>query len=239
MDFGPRIICTPAERRFVTREGTHPLDLFTPTMNACTSRAPRFVHTDNTHMASVLIFIDGVAINEGTPDVRAGYGLHYDPSQRGISCSLENINGHVRTGNRAELRAAVAALQVRFWPGEGFRRIVIGTDSDYVVTGACEWYSSWQQRGWRTSRGETVRNRDLWEMLFAEIEKWERMGIRVQFYLVKRELNTEADRCARRGAVSLGIPVLISALAELFSRMKEERNVSNEFVELIGISFPA
>ncbi|KIJ14295.1 hypothetical protein PAXINDRAFT_79637 [Paxillus involutus ATCC 200175] len=208
-------------------------------MNACTSRAPRFVHTDNTHMASVLIFIDGVAINEGTPDVRAGYGLHYDPSQRGISCSLENINGHVRTGNRAGLRAAVAALQVRFWPGEGFRRIVIGTDSDYVVTGACEWYSSWQQRGWRTSRGETVRNRDLWEMLFAEIEKWERMGIRVQFYLVKRELNTEADRCARRGAVSLGIPVLISALAELFSRMKEERNVSNEFVELIGISFPA
>ncbi|KIJ62755.1 hypothetical protein HYDPIDRAFT_29911 [Hydnomerulius pinastri MD-312] len=117
MNFGPRILCTPAERRFVTHDGTHPLDLFTPALNACTIRAPRFVHTDNTHMASVLIFIDGVAINENTADVRAGYGLYIDPAGRGIASPLENVPGHARTANRAELRAAVAALKARFWPG--------------------------------------------------------------------------------------------------------------------------
>ncbi|KAH7928051.1 ribonuclease H-like protein [Leucogyrophana mollusca] len=216
--FGPRINCEAADRRFVTHEGTHPLDLFTPAMNISTVVEPRWVHTDNTHLASVLIFIKGAAVNDDQPNARAGCGLVFRPGVRGFSFSLENIPGHPRTSNRAELRAAVAALQIRYWNGEGFKRIVIGTDADYVVRGVCEWMSSWCQRGWRTSRGEAVKNRDLWEKLMAEIERWEAMGVRVQFYLLKKEWNIDANRCAKQAA--------------------EETEVPDTFTETIYISAP-
>ncbi|KAG0705721.1 ribonuclease H-like domain-containing protein [Suillus ampliporus] len=198
---GPPISGAAARRRFVVREGTHPLDLFVPAINACTARAPRFIHTDVTHLASVLIFVDGAAVNENTPDARAGCGLYFEPGTTGISMQLENIPGHARTRNRAELRAAIAALQLRVWPGEGFMRVVIGTHAEYVVNGVCQWVPSWKQRGWKTRRGEAVKNRDLWEMLLEAIEKSEADGIRVQFYLLKKEWNTEASGCARRAAV--------------------------------------
>ncbi|KAF9223450.1 hypothetical protein BS17DRAFT_767313 [Gyrodon lividus] len=111
-NFGPRIIYTPAARRFVTREGTHPLDLFTPALNACTARAPHFVHTDNTRMASVLIFLDGVAINEGRAcGIRGCITIH----RRG------GFHAHWRTsvdthGRRTELSYA---LQVRSGQAKG------------------------------------------------------------------------------------------------------------------------
>lgn len=154
-------------------------------------------------MASILIFTDGIAINENTPDQRAGCGLYFVPGTRGIGQPLEDVPGHTRTTNRAELRAALIALSIRFWPGEGFRRIVIGASSEYVVKGVCEWSEAWRRRGWRTSRGTAVTNRDLWEMLFAKVEEFEQTGIEVQFYLLKKEWNTEAAGRAMEAAVRI------------------------------------
>jgi ribonuclease HI len=42
------------------------------------------------------------------------------------------------TSNRAEMLAVINALLIHFWMGEGFERIVIATDSEYVVRGICE-----------------------------------------------------------------------------------------------------
>lgn len=205
-NYGPPINATAAQRRFAVHEGTHPLDLFVPAINACTIRQPRFIHTDVTRQDSVLLFVDGAVVNENTPDARAGCGVYVQPGTTGISIPLENIPGHARTRNRAELRAAIEALRARIWPGEGFMRIVIGTHAEYVVNGVCQWVPSWKQRRWKTSRGEAVKNRDLWEMLLTDIEKWEAMGIRVQFYLLKKEWNTKASDCARRGAEVVDVP---------------------------------
>lgn len=200
--FGPPIQCTAEQRQFKTHSpDTHPLDLFTPAINLCSIPAPRFVYTDNTHMASILIFTDGAAVNESTPDQRAGFGLYFVPGTRGFGQAVENVPGHVRNTNRAELRAALAGLTIRFWPGEGFRRVVIGASSEYVVKGVCEWSETWRQRGWRTSRGTAVTNRDLWEMLFARIDEFEEMGIKVQFYLLKSQWNKEAADRAMEAAV--------------------------------------
>lgn len=207
--FGPPIQCTAEQRQFKTHSpDTHPLDLFTPAINICSIPAPRFVHTDNTHMASILIFTDGAAVNENTPDQRAGFGLYFVPGTRGFGQAVENVPGHACNTNRAELRAALAALTIRFWPGEGFRRIVIGASSEYVVKGVCEWSDNWRRRGWRTSRGTVVTNRDLWEMLFARIDEFEESGIKVQFYLLKSQWNKVAADRAVEAAVRVCFPRL-------------------------------
>ncbi|KAH6842700.1 hypothetical protein B0I37DRAFT_417862 [Chaetomium sp. MPI-CAGE-AT-0009] len=47
------------------------------------------------------------------------------------------------TSNRAKLRAVIGALQFRAWGGEGWRRVVVLTDLEYVVWGATLWLPRW------------------------------------------------------------------------------------------------
>ncbi|KAF8533779.1 ribonuclease H-like domain-containing protein, partial [Trichophaea hybrida] len=67
--------------------------------------------------------------------------------------------------NRAELRAAILGLGLRVWSGEGLSSVVMATDSEYVVNGACDWIKKWRSNGWVTALGGKVVNQDLWEML--------------------------------------------------------------------------
>jgi ribonuclease HI len=46
--------------------------------------------------------------------------------------------------------------------------VEIVSDSNYVVK--CfhdKWHIGWLRRGWKNSQGQPVKNRDLWEELFA------------------------------------------------------------------------
>jgi ribonuclease HI len=45
------------------------------------------------------------------------------------------------------------------------RSVGIYTDSSYVIRGITEWIWGWRKRGWTTSTGDDVSNRDLWEWL--------------------------------------------------------------------------
>ncbi len=65
------------------------------------------------------------------------------------------------TNNRMELRAAIEALRALRRPA----RVTLTTDSEYLRLGITEWLPTWRARGWRTSSGGAVRNRDLWEEL--------------------------------------------------------------------------
>ena len=42
---------------------------------------------------------------------------------------------------------------------------MIRTDSRYLIDGLQKWMAGWKRKGWRTSSGGPVLNRDLWEQL--------------------------------------------------------------------------
>lgn len=65
------------------------------------------------------------------------------------------------TNNRMELMATIAALEAL----RGSCDVVLTTDSQYVRQGITEWLPGWVRRGWKTSGGGAVKNRDLWERL--------------------------------------------------------------------------
>ncbi len=67
------------------------------------------------------------------------------------------------TNNRMELMAAIAALEALREPCD----VVLTTDSQYVRQGITLWMANWVLRGWKTSGGDAVKNRDLWERLHA------------------------------------------------------------------------
>ncbi|KAK1754013.1 ribonuclease H [Echria macrotheca] len=100
------------------------------------------------------------------------------------------------TSNRAKLRAVIAALQFRPWDAEGWRRVVILTDLEYIVNGATLWLPKWVKRRWRKPRaggGGKYLNRDLWEELQARIDELRARGCEVSFWLVKRDDERESE----------------------------------------------
>jgi ribonuclease HI len=67
------------------------------------------------------------------------------------------------TNNRMALRGATTAL--RLLAGKGNRlRVLIVSDSEYLVKGMREWVSGWSSRGW-TRKGGPIENLGLWQDL--------------------------------------------------------------------------
>jgi ribonuclease HI len=97
-------------------------------------------------------------------------------------------------------------LRFRYWPGEGFHTLVIATDSEYVVEGATNWTRTWVRNGWVKRGGVAVKNRDLWEALLGEIEKYKDEGMAVELWRVPREWNMVADAAAKQAAAEEDAP---------------------------------
>jgi len=62
------------------------------------------------------------------------------------------------TNNRMEMLAAIEALKA-IEPGP---KILLHTDSKYVMDGINEWIHGWKKRGWKTASKKPVKNKDLW-----------------------------------------------------------------------------
>jgi len=116
----------------------------------------------------VEIFTDGACSGNPGP---GGYGaiLRYGRETKEISgCQPQTTN------NRMEMMAVIEALRLIKRPS----KIIVRTDSNYVIKGMTEWIFGWVRRNWVNSKKKPVLNRDLWEILLAlskshEIEwKW-------------------------------------------------------------------
>jgi ribonuclease HI len=105
-----------------------------------------------------------------------------------------------QTNNRAELRAAIAALELRDWRTERLSGLVIATTSPYVFYGATQRVKTWVADGqWKDPKGVPVTNRDLLEYLFCEIIMMHIRGFEVEFRLTDNECNTVAEGLAKEG----------------------------------------
>lgn len=103
----------------------------------------------------VEIYCDGAC--SGNPGV-GGWGtiLRFGTTEKELS-GAEGMT----TNNRMELTAAIKGLEALTRPC----RVVVTTDSQYLVKGMTEWLPGWVRKGWVNSKKEPVVNRDLWERL--------------------------------------------------------------------------
>ena len=62
------------------------------------------------------------------------------------------------TNNRMELMGPIAALEAL--AGKAGLRILLTSDSQYVIKGMSEWLKGWKRRAWKD-----VKNPDLWQRL--------------------------------------------------------------------------
>lgn len=110
-------------------------------------------------MDAIAIFTDGACSGNPGPGGWGAIVARPDGTVRELG------GGEPRTtNNRMEMLAAVAALEsVADAPAPA----VVCTDSTYMISGVTKWMPAWKRRGWLSSTGEPVLNRDLWERLDA------------------------------------------------------------------------
>ncbi len=115
------------------------------------------------------IYIDGACV--GNPG-KGGWAVLVVENNR-IITTLKGFERET-TNNRMELTALLKALEwIKKENLKGVKIEICG-DSEYVIKGLTLWMPSWIKRGFRTSSGTPVKNRDLWEKLhslFEEIAK--------------------------------------------------------------------
>lgn len=116
----------------------------------------------------ILIWSDGAS--RGNPG-QGGWGVVIVSQEKEV-VELGGREEHT-TNNRMELTGAISALS--FVSKNNFataEKILIHTDSSYVINGITKWVHGWRKNNWLTSQKEEVSNRDLWEKLFSlTIEK--------------------------------------------------------------------
>lgn len=89
------------------------------------------------------------------------------PGGWGVLLRFKNVektlkgNEKETTNNRMELQAAIAALETLTRPC----KIILTTDSRYVMDGIQQWLPDWKKRGWKTAGKKPVKNEDLWRKL--------------------------------------------------------------------------
>ena len=128
-----------------------------------------------------------------------------NPGPGGWGCLLE-WGDHTRelfggenptTNNRMELTAVIEGL--RSLNRRCHIRIV--TDSVYVKDGVTSWMANWKRNGWMTKARKPVKNRDLWELLDAELASHD-----VEWEWVKGHAghpgNERADELANAGVLA-------------------------------------
>ena len=106
-------------------------------------------------MMEVEAFTDGACLGNPGPGGWAAL-LRAGGSERMVAGS-----DAATTNNRMELMAAIGALEAL----KRACKVVLVTDSRYVIQGIEEWVPKWRANGWRTADKKPVKNQDLWQRL--------------------------------------------------------------------------
>lgn len=114
--------------------------------------------------SSVLIFSDGACSGNPGP---GGWGSIVALPD-GTVHELGGGNKET-TNNRMEMTAAIRALAMI--NGGSSSKIVLYTDSTYLIKGITQWIWGWRSRGWKNAEGQDVANRELWEELLREVTR--------------------------------------------------------------------
>ena len=132
----------------------------------------------------VRIFTDGACSENPGP---GGWAAVFNTSDK---CYTISGNEQLTTNNRMELRAVIETYKkiIRLFKKNQRRDIEydIYSDSAYVVnTINRNWLEVWQTNNWQTTKGDDVKNKDLWqefnELRFTTM----RLGIGVTLNKIK------------------------------------------------------
>ena len=137
----------------------------------------------------IKIYTDGSCI--GNPGTGGWAAIIFKNNEKKILKGSKDLT----TNNQMELTATIKALEYISTKD----KIQIYTDSKYVKQGITEWITKWKINGWKTSKKEEVKNKDLWLELDNLTSKNSIEWVWVKAHS-DNDLNNEVDLLARKEA---------------------------------------
>ncbi len=144
-----------------------------------------------------------------------------NPGPGGWGTRVEFANGQVHelggrdtatTNNRMEMQAAIAALEFLNETDVDSGSVILHTDSEYLKNGITKWIKGWKRKGWKTSAGKPVLNKDLWQQLDQLTQSLSEENLAVDWRYVRGHAgnpgNERCDEIAR--AFSHSSPINLS-----------------------------
>lgn len=148
-----------------------------------------FAAEEGTPASRIVVATDGSCLGNPGP---GGWAWYVDSHRWQAGASVSTTN------NQMELQAVLEAL--RSLPRDA--TLHIESDSKYAIDALTSWIHNWRRRGWKTSAGKPVANRDLIVSIDRELT-----GRNVTFKWVRghagHERNEAADLRARAAATAV------------------------------------
>merc|ERR1719186_1516865 len=143
------------------------------------------------------VYTDGACPDNGRDNARAGVGVWFGHGHK-LNVARPVVRSK-QTNNAAEIQAASVAIQQAV--DNGVNKLVINTDSQFLIKCVTEWMSNWKKNGWMTKSKQPVKTREDLEELDEAMNSGK---IQVKWNHVKGhagiEGNEEADKLAVKGA---------------------------------------
>ena len=116
-----------------------------------------------------VIHLDESCLGNGKPgDNPGGAGALVEVRMRtGVERRDLYLHAPATTNNRMALSGAIATLQLLGQKGKRLRLLMV-SDSEYLVRGVREWLPGWIARNW-TRKGGAIENLELWRSLWKSL----------------------------------------------------------------------
>ena len=114
----------------------------------------------------VHVYTDGSCINNGQKNPSAGLGVYFGEDHP-LNAS-QPVKGRP-TNNVGEIQASI--LAIRLASKHGIEKLMLLTDSQFLIHSICVWLPGWKRKGWKLATGENVKNRAEFEELDNLIER--------------------------------------------------------------------
>ncbi|XP_065577442.1 ribonuclease H1-like isoform X2 [Artemia franciscana] len=103
----------------------------------------------------VHVFTDGACESNGKRGAKAGFGVWFNDDHP-LNTS-EPVKGRP-TNNSGEIQAAINAIEIA--SACGIEKLLIHTDSQFLINAATKWIHGWKRRGWKLADGTAVKNQE-------------------------------------------------------------------------------
>jgi ribonuclease HI len=181
----------------------------------------------------ILIAIDGACRRNGKSDCISAGGLfikQYTEDLTILRTQIKFEHEYNSTNQRGELLALLLALDCA-WQCKEETQIV--TDSEYLFnTMTKNWYTNWQNNGWKSVAGSDIKNKDYWMQIIHMHDTCVKNNIEILFYHIQGHAmpfgKVTASTLLNKDRSGL---LLYNELCNKF-----ENNQKNDFVDLNELS---
>jgi ribonuclease HI len=162
--------------------------------------------------SDIIVYTDGSAINNGKRNCYGGIGIFFGNNDiRNVS---EKLPDGKASNNVAELTACLRAIEIITNDDYDNGKIIICTDSEYMINCITVWSNSWQKNNWQRNvkgKNKPIKNLEIIKRIKSYVDKYKIVFKHIRAHKIepkdKSSLeyrdwygNDMADNLAKQGA---------------------------------------